>query len=173
MPGSPDPAFGSSALLLALAGAIATLVAGAPLALRRSGGRPAPARVAAFGGAGYAALCVGLWAVARAAADAFDLPPAEAAPFLLAAAAALAAQAGVPYYLAARYRLRTPLVGLSVATLAVVYAFLHVRGETDPIGLYVLFGPLVVAGCLLLGLVEAVGRRLLGRSPPSHGRGRV
>lgn len=157
MPGTPDPVLGSDALTFAAAVALGALAASAPFLLRRRFG--SPGRFAATAGFAYGTLYVSLWAGARLVADAFDAP--GVAPFALASLALLAAQAGVPYYLAARFRLYGPLLGLFATSVLVGYAFLRVRGESDPVGLYVLFAPVVLAGCSLLGLAELGGRRAL------------
>ena len=162
MPGTPDPVLGNDALTFAVACAVGVFVAAAPVVLRKS--LPRHTVLAFYGGLAYASLCLAAWAGARVVTDAFvDGMTADAGTFLgwtLVAAVILGAQAGVPYYLYARWRLVVPLAALFVVTVLILPPFLSVRGESDPLGLYViLFGPLLVGGTCLVGLVEFAVRR--------------
>ncbi len=70
----------------------------------------------------------------------------------------LGALAAVPTYLLARWSLLAPLILLVPLTWGLTSSFLLVDGETDAIGLYTFYGPLVVAALVLLGGVEFVLR---------------
>ena len=70
----------------------------------------------------------------------------------------LGALAAVPTYLLARWSLLAPFVVLVPVTWLLTISFLLVDGETDAIGLYTFYGPLVVAALVLLGGVEFVLR---------------
>lgn len=164
MPGTPDPVLGSDALTFAIACATSALVASLPYVLRDR--LPTPSRFALGGGIGYALLCLGAWAGARFATDAF----ANATPRLWALVVSvgvvvLGAHAAVPYYIFARWKVVAPLAGLFAATTLVLDVFLRVRGESDPLALYVLFfGPIVVVGLCVLGSLEIGVRRLVARA---------
>lgn len=164
MPGSPDPVLGSDALTFAVACALAALVASLPYGFRKS--LPRPIAFGIGGGAVYAALCLAAWAGARAVTDAFvagmAADPATLLGWTLAGAVVLGAQAAIPYYLYARWRLVVPLAALFVVTVLILPPFLSVRGESDPLGLYVLvFGPLLALLTALVGLAEFGVRRFL------------
>jgi hypothetical protein len=166
MPGTPDPVLGSDALTFGVAVTVAALVAVLPFVFRKR--LRAARRLALGGGLAYAALCLGAWAGARFVADAFIPSMVEQIDtlvvLLLWSTVVLGAQAAAPAYLYARWNLRTPLLGLFALTALVLYAFFRVRGESDPLALYVLFfGPILVGGLLVLGAVEAGVRRLIGR----------
>lgn len=167
MPGTPDPVLGSDALTFAVACAAAALVASVPFALRDR--LPVSTRLAIGGGLGYGAFCLGTWAGARYYADAFVTSLFDRPEFLvgllLVSVVVLGAHAAIPYYLYARWYLVAPLVGLFAITTLLVDVFLRVRGESDPLGLYVLFfGPVVVVGLCVLGSLEVGVRRLLARA---------
>ena len=162
MPGTPDPVLGNDALTLAVACAVGVLVAAAPLVLQES--LPRNTVFAFYGGLAYAVLGLAAWAGARVVTDAFvDSMTADVGIFLgwtLAAALVLGAQAGIPYYFYARWRLVVPLAVLFVVTVLILPLFLGVRGESDPLALYVIFfGPMLVGGTCLVGLVEFAVRR--------------
>ncbi|WP_132060394.1 hypothetical protein [Halorussus amylolyticus] len=163
MPGTPDPVLGSDALTLAVACASGALATAVPHVLRER--LPAPSRVALVGGLGYAAACLAAWAGARFATGAWaTATPRIWALVISAGVVVLSAQAAIPYYLYARWRLVGPLAGLFAVTTLVVDIFLHVRGETDPLGLYALFfGPVVVVTIGVLGAVELGVRRFVSR----------
>ncbi len=164
MPGSPDPVLGSDALTLAVACVVGALVATAPYGFRES--LPRPVAFGIGGGAVYAVLCLAAWAGARLVTDAFvagmAADPATLLGWTLAGAVVLGAQAAIPYYLYARWRLVVPLAALFVVTVLILPPFLGVRGESDPIGLYVLvFGPMFAILTALVGLAEFGVRRVL------------
>jgi len=164
MAGTPDPALGSSALTVAVACVVALAVTATPLILVARDRLPSPRRLAAVGGLAYALVCLGSWAGARLLTDAFVRSMVEDPPVLagvlLAGAAVLTLQAAIPLYLYASERLYAPLAALFAVTVLVEWAFLRVRGESDPLGLYALFfGPFVVAGLLVVGGAEVGVRR--------------
>ncbi|WP_435177724.1 hypothetical protein [Halorussus sp. AFM4] len=157
MQGSPDPVLGSDALNVGVAALVGTCFVALPYALRNRVGEPR--RLALVGGAAYAVVCLGAWAGARLVADAFvggmTADPGTVLGWTLAGALVLGAQAAVPYYCLARWRLVAPLAALFGVTVLVLPAFLSVRGESDPLALYALvFGPLLVGLTCLGGLAE-------------------
>lgn len=164
MPGTPDPVLGSS--LPTHAVGVLAGVAVALLAVRYRDAAP-PRTVALVGGALYAAAALLLWFLVRVAVGEFarlslPSPPAFAA-VVLATGAALFAHTALSVYLHARWRYLTPLVVLFGATEFVAWLFLHVRGETDPVGLYwLVFGPAVLAALLALAGAEYGVRTVLG-----------
>ncbi|WP_135830155.1 hypothetical protein [Halorussus halobius] len=170
MPGTPDPVLGSRLLTFGVAGVVGLAAALAPVVLSRALGDSThrPELVAVGGGLAYALVCVGAWAGARLAADAFVsgmvADPLTLVGWTLAGVLALGAQAAVPYYCYARWGLVVPLAALFGATVLVLVAFLGVRGESDPLALYALFfGPAVAAGTCVLALAEfGVRRYVLG-----------
>ncbi|WP_324756238.1 hypothetical protein [Haloarcula montana] len=163
MPGTPDPALGSDTLTRAVSVVASVAVLALPYLFVD---RWPPLRVALGSGAVYAVGCLCCWAGARLLTDAFasgfgDRPVASAGVGAV-GTVVLAAQAAVPVYGYARYGVVVPLVALSVVTNVLVYTFLLVRGETDPLGLYALFfGPALVAGLALLAGLELCVRWLL------------
>ena len=110
MPGTPNPVLGNDTLTFAVTCGVGAFVAAAPLVLRES--LPPHTLLAFSGGLAYAVLGLAAWAGARVVTDAFvsDMT-ADAGTFLgwtLAAAVVLGAQAGIPYYFYARWRLVVP-----------------------------------------------------------------
>ncbi|WP_135854527.1 hypothetical protein [Halorussus salinus] len=167
MPGSPDPVLGSDALNIGVSTLVAGLFVALPYLFRD---RLTERRAFALGGGlAYAITCFAAWAGARVATDAFVAGmAADAGTFLawtVAALVVLGAQAAIPYYCVARWRLVAPLAALFAVTVLILPPFLSVRGESDPLGLYVLlFGPLLVGLTGLVALGEyAVRRVALGR----------
>ncbi|USZ67988.1 hypothetical protein NGM10_14790 [Halorussus salilacus] len=167
MPGTPDPVVGSDAATFAVACGVGALAASLPYAFR--GRLAAPRRVALGGGVASAALGLGAWAGARFATNSFA-PSLLGSPehflgLLAWSALVLGAQAGLALYLFARWGLAVPLAELLAGTTLVLYAFLRVRGESDPLALYALFfGPLFVAGMLAASLAELGVRRAVARA---------
>ncbi|MFC4450226.1 hypothetical protein [Halorussus aquaticus] len=162
MPGSPDPVLGSDALNVGVATLVAGLFVALPYVLRNRFDRR---RLAVVGGLAYAVVCLGAWAGARFVADAFvagmTADPAVFAGWTLAGAVVLGAQAAVPYYCFARWRLVAPLAALFAVTVLILPPFLSVRGESDPLALYALvFGPLLVGLTCLGGLAEYAVRQV-------------
>lgn len=166
MPGAPDPVLGSDALTAGVAAGIGALVAALPYTLREA--LRARRSLALAGGLAYAALCLGIWAAARFVTGSFAgslfEDPALFVVLLAAGTIVLGLQAAVPFYLLARWGALAPLAGLFGLTALVTYLFFHVRGESDPLGLYALvFGPPLVVGLAAVGLAEVGARRLVGR----------
>lgn len=164
MPGSPDPVLGSVAVTWAVAISVAALIALTPVVLRRR--NLDPFRLGICGAVASVLLCLGVWAGARVATDSFASSLFEHPGFLvgmvLTAAVILGAQVGIPYYLYARWGLLLPLVGAFALTALCLVAFLGVRGESEPLGLYTLFfGPMLVGGVCLVALLEASARHLI------------
>lgn len=164
MPGTPDYVLGTLAATYLVASTVGLLVVSIPFVLRDR--LPGPRPLALSGGLVYALCCLGVWAGVRYAVDAFASSlfeqPLALVVLLLGSVVVLGAQAAIPLYLNARWSLLTPLAGLFVLTTLVLVAFLQVRGESDPLALYVLFfGPLLLGGVCILALLEIGFRRLL------------
>ncbi|WP_276282020.1 hypothetical protein [Halorussus caseinilyticus] len=164
MPGTPDPVLGSDALTLAVASAVGALVATLPYGFRES--LPRPAVLAIGGGAAYATFCLAVWAGARLAtvglpSAALDQPGTFAVVLTL-NFLVVGLQVAIPYYCYAGWRFVAPLAGAFAGTVVVLFLFLGVNGETDPIALYPLvFGPPVVVAICILALAEFGVRRFL------------
>ncbi|WP_135825908.1 hypothetical protein [Halorussus ruber] len=161
MPGSPDPILGSDAANVGVSTLVAVLFVALPYLLRDR--LDDSRRFALGGGLAYALTCLAAWAGSRVATDAFAAGmAADAGTFLGWSAAALVvlgAQAAIPYYCVARWRLVAPLAALFAVTVLILPPFLSVRGESDPLGLYVLvFGPLLVGLTCLGAVAEYVVR---------------
>jgi hypothetical protein len=163
MPGSPDPVLGSDVANVG----VSILVAGFFVALPslRRDRLDDSRRFALGGGLAYALTCFAAWAGARIVTDAFVAGMVADAGTVLgwsaAALVVLGAQAAIPYYCLARWRLVAPLAALFAVTVLILPAFLSVRGESDPLGLYVLvFGPLLVGLTCLGGLAEYAVRKI-------------
>lgn len=161
MPGTPDPALGSDLLTRAAALLAAVAIVSLSFVLDRK----SPRRLAVGGGVAYAGFCLACWLGARLLTGMFTSAlvesPGMGSLLVLGALVVLGAQAAVPLYAYRRYGTVAPLAGLALATGIVVYAFLRVNGETDPLGLYTLFfGPMTVVALTLLAGVELGGRRL-------------
>ncbi|WP_416841174.1 hypothetical protein [Haloferax sp. DFSO52] len=163
MPGTPDPVLGSQILTHAFASAVGLVLVGVAYVYREriARDRLLPAVV----GVGYATATLAVWAAARVVTDAMrDTGFTEN---LLATAGILVFSflllAGFVYGTArlyARYGLVVPLIGLFGVTELVWWAFLHVRGESDALGMFVFFGPMFVAIVLLVTGIEYVARRV-------------
>ncbi|NHN59072.1 MULTISPECIES: hypothetical protein [Halorussus] len=164
MQGSPDPILGTDALNAVAATLVACCFVALPYALRKR--VTEPRRLALVGGLAYAVVCLGAWVGARLVADAFVgamvADPGTFLGWILAGAVVLGAQAAVPYYCLARWRLIAPLAALFGVTVLVLPAFLSVRGESDPLALYALvFGPLLIGLTCLGGLAEYAVRSVV------------
>lgn len=161
MPGSPDPVLGSMTLTIGVSIILAAVLVALPL-LGRS--QLVSRRLALGGGLGYALVCLAAWAGARAVTDAFVSglieQPASLVVLVVVGAVVLGVQAAVPIYLYDRWGLVAPLAGLFGATSLILVTFLQVRGESDPLGLYVLvFGPMAIGLLVVVGLGEIAIRR--------------
>ncbi|WP_411966717.1 hypothetical protein [Haloferax sp. YSSS75] len=162
MPGTPDPVLGSQLLTHAVASAVGIVLVGVVYAARE---RIASERLLpAVLGAVFAAATLAVWGVARVVTDAFppgvtENPTAMGGVLVF----SLLVLAGFVYATArlyARYGLVVPLVGLFGVTELVWWAFLHVRGESDALGMFVFFGPMFVAVVLLVTGIEYIVRRV-------------
>ncbi|ARS91441.1 hypothetical protein [Natrarchaeobaculum aegyptiacum] len=171
MPASPDPVFGSEPLTLGVSLGIPVATVLVSVVVKRGTGRGVTAPIAIGIGAGYAAACLALWLGARVIASSQVLTAGGSSlAFLIGVGGAfLWAKATAPVWLYGRFHLFGPLFALAIVTTFVVYAFLGVHGETDPLALYVLFGPFLVAGILLVGVLEWTIRRLFGLTGASSG----
>lgn len=166
MPGSPDPVLGSEPLTVAAAALLAAVVVGVAVLSRDR--LPNPPLVAVAGGLAYGIGCVTLWAGVRAATGAFASSivenPGVLAVLVVVGTLAIALQAAIPVYLYVSRGIVAPMVALFLATTLVAYLFLRVRGESDPLGLYVLFSPAVISAVSVLGGLELGVRYLSDRS---------
>lgn len=167
MPGSPDPALGSELLTRVVALAAAVIAVAVPVVRHRG----SPLRDACAFGAVYALCGLCCWLGARLLTNSMPSGLSDAplsGVFLIGLGLlVLGAQAVVPTYAFRRYGVVGPLIALALPTGVVVYAFLTVRGETDPMGLYALaFGPLAVVGLAALAAVEYGVRRALDTAGP-------
>ncbi|WP_435358932.1 hypothetical protein [Haloarchaeobius sp. DFWS5] len=159
MPGTPEPSLGSQRANASTA-AVLTVALLLPAVLLRDA---APAVPLALGiGLLYAVVLLAVWAAARYVADDFvwDLRDDPRWPVALVSTAwvVLGLQAAIPAYGYVRWGLVVPLLVLALVTWFLTNVFLGVRGESDPIGLYVLYGPMVTVGLLVLGGLELVAR---------------
>lgn len=157
MPGTPDSVLGHDGLDLLIGVVAGGVVTAVPFVQAVS----RDLYSLTLAGVGYAVSLLCLWAGVRLVADAFPgsllANPQYLAGFLVLGGLVFTVQFVVPYYLYARWDLVVPLAGLFVATVLVVFGFLHVRGETDPIGLYLFFvGPVLATVTSLLTLLEGV-----------------
>ena len=162
MPGTPDPVLGSQILTHAVASAVGLLLVSVVYATREriARGWVTPLLI----GVGYAAATLSVWTAVRVVADAFPSGfveyPVEATGFVVAAFVVLVVQFASLATLYARRGLVVPLVGLFGVTELVWWAFLHVRGETDALGMFVFFGPMFLGVVLLFSGMEYVVRRV-------------
>lgn len=155
MPGNPEPVLGSEVLTLGVAFAGAVLLVSLLYTFLEK--LPAPIPFALGGGLSYAVICLGIWAGVRYVGDAFANFGSRAsfAGWVLLGALVLGAQAAVALYLYAQQNLLTPLAGLVVLTTVVIFLFLRIGGETDPLALYALFiGPLMIGLLCVIALGE-------------------
>jgi hypothetical protein len=166
MQGTPDPVIGGELVTVGLAVVLGTLAGVLPLVVGR---RLSPRRYAGVGGLLYALVLTALWAAPRfgIAGLGCSLPAdlATCGPFALVGVAVLAGQAAVGLYTYAEYGYVVPLGVTVFVTILLAWAFLRIRGESDPMTLYALFfGPAMVGVTCVLGVGEAIVRRSLGES---------
>ncbi|MFC7201926.1 hypothetical protein ACFQJC_00210 [Haloferax namakaokahaiae] len=172
MPGTPDPVLGSQFVTHAIAVAV-SLVSVATVVLLRERFEHVNGRSLALG-ALYGSTAIAVWYLARvvtdALADSFSGPLGAtigvvALGFVLLVALFL----GVARLYATR-GLIVPLLALFAITELVWWSFLHVRAETDALGMFVMLAPFFAAGVLVLAALEYIARRLwkrLGRGGDS------
>lgn len=164
MPGTPDPVLGST-LLTVVASLLASLVVVA--FAYRARDATDPRTLALAGGGSYAVAAVTLWAAVRVATGTFALVSGSwqsLAGLALVTALVVLVHTSLALYLRARWNYLTPLAVLAATTYLLSWLFLHVRGETDPIGLYwILAGPSVLVGIVALAAVEYAVRAAVGR----------
>ncbi|MFC7128053.1 hypothetical protein [Haloferax chudinovii] len=172
MPGSPDPVLGDWLLTHAVAVAAAVATVGVVYATRARSARGS--LTPALLGGGYALATLAVWTVARLVTDAFPselvADPLTAAGLLGFSFLLLAGFVVVAALLFARRGLVAPLVGLFGVTELVWWAFLHVRGETDPLGMFLLVGPALLVLLLVAAGVEYAGRWVRRRFVRDGGR---
>jgi len=163
MQGTPDPVLGSELATLVVAVGAGVLIGIIPLVVDR---RLSPRRYAAVGGLAYAVGMTALWAVPRIGVEGLGCSlPADLAtcgPLALVGVAVFAGQAAVALYAYAEYGSVAPLGVTVLVTILLAYAFLRIRGESDPLALYALFfGPAAVGVTVIVGVGEAFVRRAL------------
>ncbi|WP_410767211.1 hypothetical protein [Haloferax sp. DFSO60] len=165
MPGTPDPVLGSEVLTHAVASAVGLVLVADVYASRKriARDRLLPALV----GIVYAVTTLAVWAASRAVTDAFPSGvsenPTTVVGVLVFSLLVLTGFVFGTARLYARYGLLVPLVGLFGVTELVWWAFLHVRGESDALGMFVFFGPLFLILVFLVAGVEYAIRTLWKR----------
>jgi len=115
----------------------------------------------------YALACTGLWAVTQTTASGFPsgtrVEPLNTVFVLLVGEVVLSLQTAIPTYAFVTWGLVAPLVGLVVATTLTVLFFSQPGVESDPFGMHaLLFGPILLGGTVVLGLVEFGAQTLVG-----------
>ncbi|KAB1196039.1 MULTISPECIES: hypothetical protein [Haloferax] len=166
MPGTPDPVLGSQIATHAVASAVGfVLVAVVYVNQKRiARDRLLPALL----GVVYATATLTVWAIARALTDTFPPAVTENPTAVVGILVfSLLVLTGFVYGTArlyTRYGLVVPLVGLFLVTELVWWSFLHVRGESDALGMFVFFGPVFVILVFVVTGIEYVGRRLWNRA---------
>ncbi|AHZ23926.1 hypothetical protein E6P09_12290 [Haloferax mediterranei ATCC 33500] len=173
MPGSPDPVLGNWLLTHVVAVVAALATVGVVYATRTRSARGYLTSLLL--GAGYATATLAVWTAARLVTGAFPSGfenPVTAAGFLGLVFLLLAGFVVVAALLFARFGLVIPLIGLFGITELVWWAFLHVRGETDALGMFLIFGPLFLVLLVAVSVVEYAGRRLWSRFGNGGGSGR-
>ncbi len=159
MPGTPDPVLGSDPLTLVVAGALSILVVGSFASLV-SRSEMSAILLAGIGAAGYGLFATGVWASVRRGFGHITLDPmAEPLAFaslILLAGGLLGVQAAIPFFLYARSGFLAPMVGFVAISTLLLFVFLRVGGETDPLALFGFgFAPFFLGGLLALAALEA------------------
>jgi hypothetical protein len=165
MPGAPDPVLGSQLLTHAIAVVVSLAAVVTAVLFREQFEHMNRRTLAAAAVYGTSALAV--WLLARVVTDA--LVGSFSGPLV-----ATIGVVGLGFILLAvlflgfsrlyaRHGLLVPLLGLFAITELVWWAFLHVRGETDALGMFVMFAPLFAASVLALSAVEYAARTLWNR----------
>ncbi|ELZ77381.1 hypothetical protein C455_13630 [Haloferax larsenii JCM 13917] len=166
MPGTPDPVLGSQVLTHIVASVTGLVVVAVVYATRRRLAHDW--RPLALLGFGYATVTLSVWTVARLATDALPSgivdDPVAATGFLAFSFTVLAGFVVAAARLYASRGLLVPLVGLFGVTELVWWSFLHVRGETDALGMFALFGPVLVIVLFLAAGTEYAVRTLWNRA---------
>lgn len=125
-------------------------------------GRVPPLALALAVGVLHAVVVLAVWAVVRRHTELLRTYVHErfrfAARLVSGGWLVLCAQAAVPTYLLGRWALLAPMLALVPVTWALLVTFLTRSGDTDPLGLYVFYGPLVVLTLSMLGGGELVLR---------------
>ncbi|SDR16160.1 hypothetical protein [Natronobacterium texcoconense] len=166
MPGIPEPVLGSEPLTWIVAATLSVLVVSL-FAYAASRWEFSAVVLIVAGAAGYGLFAAGLWASVRLAFHHLALDPvAEPVTFawlLVVAGGLLAVQAAIPFFLFARFGYVVPMIGFTAISTLLLFVFLRVGGETDPLALFGFgFAPFFVGSLLVLAVLEAVLRYLLG-----------
>jgi len=164
MPGTPDPVLGSDPLTLAIAAILSVLVVSLFVYLV-SRSEISAGLLAGIGAAGYGLFMIGVWASVRWGFEHITLDPmADPWTFLWLVSIAsglLAVQAAIPFYLYARFTLVVPMIGFTGVSTLLLFVFLRVGGETDPLALFGFgFAPVFIGGILSLAAIETGVRRI-------------
>lgn len=161
MPGTPDPALGSTALTVAVAVLLTAVTVGAVVWSRDRSTATAVGVIGAVA-VGAVTLWVGVRVVAWSPPWVYLSPPGAAATAGLLGAVVVAAQTVVPAA-ALRRGVVAPLAPLAAATGLLAFGLLRVGGESDPLAIYaVVVFPVVLAVELLFVVGEVGLRRLWG-----------
>ena len=163
MPGTPDPVLGSDPLTLIVAGALSALIVGS-FAYVASRSEFSTVVLTGGGAAGYGLFAIGLWASVRVMFYHLDpmIDPFQFILLILLAGGLLAVQAAIPFFLYARSGFLAPMVGFATISIFLLFVFLRVGGETDPLALFGFgFAPLFIGSLLALAALEAGVRHLI------------
>ncbi|GAB6878211.1 hypothetical protein JCM17823_04850 [Halorubrum gandharaense] len=164
MPGTPDPVLGSDPVTLAVAAILSVLVVSL-FAYLVSRSELSAVLLAGVGSAGYGLFTIGVWASVRWGFEHITLDPmADPWPFIMViviAGGLLALQAAIPFYLFARFSLVAPMFGFTGISTLLLFVFLRVGGETDPLALFGFgFAPVFIGSLLGLAALETGVRRV-------------
>lgn len=162
MPGSPEPVVGNDPLTGVIAALLSVLVI-AIFAYVASRWDVPPVVLTGVGAAGYGIFAAGLWAGVRIAFYHFALnPTAEPLQFawlIIVAGGLLAVQAAIPFFLYARFNFLAPMVAFAAISTFLLFTFLRVGGETDPLALFGLgFAPFFIGILTVVAALEAGAR---------------
>ncbi|MFP8955014.1 hypothetical protein ACLI4Z_18960 [Natrialbaceae archaeon A-arb3/5] len=165
MPGTPDPVVGSDPVTGIIAASLSVFVIAIFVYIASE--RDVPAVVLTpIAAMSYGLFAAGLWAGVRVLFHHFALDPlgepTQFAWLLLVAGGLLAMQAAIPFFLFARFGFVVPVAGFAVISTFLLFTFLRVGGESDPLALFgVGFAPVFIGGVLALALLEAGVRYVL------------
>lgn len=165
MPGIPEPILGSDPLTGIIAALLSVLIIGifvyTSVKLEISA-----VMLSGVGAVSYGVFAAGVWAGVRLLFHHFALNPTieplQFAWLIIIAGGLLAAQAAIPFFLFARFNFILPLVGFAAISTLLLFVFLRVGGETDPLALFGFgFAPFFIGSLLALAALEAGVRYIL------------
>lgn len=159
MPGTPDPVLGSEALTWGIAFLLSALIVGGFVYVA-SRWTNSTVVLTALGAGVYGLFAVGLWAGVRLVFHQFALSPVteplQFAWLIVVAGGVIAVYAVIPFYLFARFTFVAPMIGFTAISTFLLFLFLRVGGESDPLGLFgVGFAPVFFGVLIVLGFLEA------------------